>query len=316
MSLENLHPEKRVVVIGASSLDVVGQPIAALDAGTSNPARVRTSFGGVARNVAENLARLGQTVTLITAVGNDDLGNKILAHTESAGVDVSHCLQIDGANTATYIAIVDENGNSRFGLDDMSILRHISSAYIRSLKPVFEDCQMIFVDSNLAPATLRTIFSLAQRMNLPVCADATSTSLVARLQRHLSHIFLFTGNYAEAAAMLGTNIQIHHVRDALAAARQFVRLGVKIAVIPIGEGGVCYATSQTSGHVPAVVTRVVDRIGAGDALTATTLFGILNDIDVDESIRLGVTAASLTLSHSGAVSPNLSVELLYAKLVI
>lgn len=315
MKLENLHPEKRIVVIGAGSLDVVGQSIAPLEAGTSNPARVRTSFGGVARNVAENLARLGQTVTLVTAVGKDDLGEKILDHTASAGVDVSHSLRVDDASTATYIALLDEDGNTRYALDDMSILRYISSAYIRSRKTIFDDCQLIFVDCNLSPATLRTIFSLAQRLNIPVCADATSTTLAKRLLKHIPQIFLLTANRMEAAALLDTHL-IDNVEQALAAAREFVRKGVEIAVIPIGEGGVCYATSQTAGHVPAVITRIVNSIGAGDALTATTLFGILNEIDIDESIRLGVTAASLTLTHSGAVSPHLTLELLYDKLVI
>ncbi len=315
MHLENLHPEKRIVVIGAANLDVVAQPIAPLEAGITYPAKVRTSFGGVARNVAENLALLGQAVSLVTAVGNDDLGEKILAHTASTGVDVSHSVRIDNASTATYLVILDEDGNLRYTLDDMSILRHISSAYLRSLKPLLADCQLMFVDSNLSPATLRTIFSLAQRLKIPVCADATSTPLAQRVLRYVPQIFLLTANRQEAAALLETP-QITDVQGALAAARQFVRLGVEIAVIPIGEGGVCYATSQTSGHVPAVITRVVNRIGGGDALTATTLFGIVNEIDIDEAVRLGVTAASLTLTHSAAVSPNLNLELLYDRLVI
>ena len=40
-------------------MDVVGRVEGELRPGTSNPARIRASFGGVARNVAENLARLG-----------------------------------------------------------------------------------------------------------------------------------------------------------------------------------------------------------------------------------------------------------------
>ncbi len=316
MIVDSLHPDKRVLVIGAASLDVLGQPMGVPEPGTSNPAHVRTSFGGVARNVAENLARLGQPVTLISAVGKDDLGAQLLNHTASAGVDVSHCLQISDASTATYIAILDENGNLYYGLDDMSILRHVSSAYLRSLADLFADSALVFVDANLAPATLRTVFSLAKRNRLPVCADATSTPLAKRFENHLSRLFLLNANRSEASALLDNRIEVNDMTSALAAAREFVRLGVEIAVIPMGEGGVCYATSQTSGHIPAVLTRIVDSIGAGDALTATTLFGILNDMDIDEAIRLGVTAASLTLTHTGAVVPNLSLELLYDRLII
>ncbi|MFN7036771.1 MAG: carbohydrate kinase family protein [Bellilinea sp.] len=316
MDMDSFHPDKRVLVIGAASLDVLGQPIGVPEPGTSNPAHVRTSFGGVARNVAEKLARLGQPVALVAAVGKDDLGSQLLSHTASAGVDVSHCLQVSDAGTAAYIAILDEKGNLYYGLDDMSILRHISSAYLRSLADLFSESALVFVDANLAPATLRTVFSLAKRHNIPVCADATSTPLAKRIGNHLPRLFLLNANRSEASALLDNRIEVNDMTSALAAAREFVRLGVEIAVIPIGEGGVCYATSQTSGHIPAVLTRIVDSIGAGDALTATTLFGILNDMDIDEAIRLGVTAASLTLTHTGAVVPNLSLELLYDRLII
>lgn len=316
MDVDNFHPDKRVLVIGAASLDVLGQPIGTPESGTSTPAHVRTSFGGVARNVAENLARLGQPVTLVSAVGKDDLGKQLLNHTASAGVDVNCCIQVSDAATAAYIAILDDKGNLSYGLDDMTILRHVSSAYLRSQSDLFAQSALVFVDANLAPATLRTVFSLARRHNVPVCADATSTLLAKRLENHIPRLFLLNANRSEASALLNNRIEVNDMTNALAAAREFVRMGVEIAVIPIGEGGVCYATSQTSGHIPAVLTRIVDSIGAGDALTATTLFGILNGMDIDEAIRLGVTAASLTLTHTGAVVPNLSLELLYDRLII
>jgi bifunctional ADP-heptose synthase (sugar kinase/adenylyltransferase) len=60
-----------VVVIGSSVMDLIGRPLSALHPGSSAPGLVRLSPGGVARNVAENLARLGVGVSLITAVGDD-----------------------------------------------------------------------------------------------------------------------------------------------------------------------------------------------------------------------------------------------------
>jgi len=64
------------------------------------------------------------------------------------------------------------------------------------------------------------------------------------------------------------------------------------------------------------LTKIVDSSGAGDALTATTIFGLLNDLGIDEAIRLGVTAASLTLTNPTTTLAELSLELLYGNLVI
>ena len=99
-------------------------------------------------------------------------------------------------------------------------------------------------------------------------------------------------------------------------ARHLVNLGVAIALITLAEFGVCYATSETSGQVPALKTKVVDPTGAGDALTAAVMFALLNEMDIDEAVKLGVSAASLTLRHPGTVVPDLSLEKLYDQLLV
>ena len=67
--------------------------------------------------------------------------------------------------------------------------------------------------------------------------------------------------------------------------------------------------------MPALKTEVLDPTGAGDALLATVVFAQLNDIPLDEAVRLGVTAAALTLRTLDTVSPELSLERLYDELI-
>ena len=104
--------------------------------------------------------------------------------------------------------------------------------------------------------------------------------------------------------------------DAITAARCLVNAGVKIAMITLAEEGVVYATANASGHIPSMATEVIDSTGASDSLTATVVFGLLNDFPIDESVRLGVSAAALTLACTETVCGDLSLELLYDHLVI
>jgi pseudouridine kinase len=92
-----------VLVIGAAGLDVIAHLSGGFKPGTSNPAKVRTSYGGVARNVAENLARLGQDVVLLTVTGVDQNGAQILAYTEKTGVDISNSIRTDIFPTGYYM---------------------------------------------------------------------------------------------------------------------------------------------------------------------------------------------------------------------
>ena len=102
----------------------------------------------------------------------------------------------------------------------------------------------------------------------------------------------------------------------LGAARRLVAMGAEIALVTLGEYGVCYASSETSGRIPALRTTIQDPTGAGNALTAVAIFALLNEISLDDAVRLGVSAATLTLRHSGAVVPDLSLDKLYDQLVI
>jgi pseudouridine kinase len=90
---------------------------------------------------------------------------------------------------------------------------------------------------------------------------------------------------------------------------------VRIAVITLAEFGVCYATSNESGHVPALEIDVVDLTGAGDALTAAVIFGLLEEMPVGEAMRLGVAAAALTIQSRDTVNRELCLEMLYDQLV-
>jgi pseudouridine kinase len=307
--------DKRVLVIGASTLDIVGRLSVMPETGTSTPAKIRPTFGGVARNVAENLARLGQKVSLITVVGETNFGDQLLQETASAGVDVSASIRTEEFRTSTYLAVVTPSGQLQFGLDDMRALSTLKPEHIKERANLFKDASMVFVDMNLSPATLRSIFSQARMAKIPVCADATSKKLAPRLIPFLSRLKLVTANSDETSILCEGNCQVTNRQTAIQAARYLISKGVEYALIPMAEFGVCYAASEISGHIPAIRTSILDPTGAGDALTATLIFALINEIPLDDAVQLGIAAASLTLRYPGAVFPKLSLEKLYDHLL-
>ena len=332
-----------VVVIGSAVMDVIGRPLTALLPRSSAPGELRMSPGGVARNVAENLARLGVKVTLITAVGDDPPGRQLLDQAEAAGVDVRHALTVTGERTGMYLGVLDPQRGLHLALDDMGLVRSLSRDYLQSKTRLLEQAQAIFLDANVPPDSIELLLAIARRAGIPVAADPTSVSLAASLRPHLEDLWLITPNAAEAEVLCPHPVphadrgdaQRDPLRDplrdaqrdarreadgdvqrdrALDAARRLVAEGVDIALVTMAEFGVGYASAETSGHVPAVMTEVVDPTGAGDAQTAAVLFGLLSGIPLDESVRLGASAAALTLRTNGSVVPDLSLERLYDEL--
>jgi pseudouridine kinase len=291
---------KHVLVIGAASLDIKGQPERKPVQGSSVPGRIRNSLGGVARNIAENLVRLDVETVLLTAVGDDEAGERILGHAIAGGIDVSEALTLEGGRTGAYLALFGEQSGLDMAIDDMSILAALTPEFFESRRHLFEEACMVVMDANLSPDAIAKVVALCDTYDVALCADPTSAALADRLVPHLSSFYMVSPN-----------------RDAAqTAAAHLVTLGVEIAIITLGEFGVVYADAETKGHIPAIQTQIADPTGAGDAMTAAIIFGLLEDIPLDECVRLGVTAASLTLRTRQTVRSDLSVDLLYDELVI
>jgi pseudouridine kinase len=302
-------------VIGAASIDTKGRASQSLQAGTSTPGAIRVSVGGVGRNLAENLARLGEPVILLSAVGDDDAGHTLLSQASDCGIDTSHMLVEPSCRSAAYIAILDETGDLFMSIDDMRINRdRITPDFVYRRRALFRDARMIVIDANLAPRTLDLIIRLARRYSVPVCADPTTATLAPRLAPHLADLKLITPNAAEAEALCG--VRVVDRESALEAAKRLQGMGVEIVIVTLGARGLVYAISQEAGHVPAIECEIVDLTGAGDALTAVVVFGLLNDFEAGEAVRLGASAAALTLQCRETVCPTLSLERLYDELGI
>jgi pseudouridine kinase len=307
---------EHILVIGATLLDTKGKPMAGLEPGTSNPAYIRTTRGGTARNVAENLGRLGAEVYLISAVGKDLTGEQLVAQTADADVNVDHVLTIAGENTGTYMALLEDDGSLSVALDDVRVMMNITPAYLREREELFRDAAMIMMDGSLMHDSMVTIVELAQKYEIPLCADPSSSRLAYKLRPFLPHLHLVVPNEVEAAELCEVDFAGHDPDISLDLARLLVKMGVDNVVITLSDFGLDYATSDETGYIEANYNEMVDSTGTGDSVTAAIIFGLVNDLPPVQCIRLGAAAASLTLQTGETVVQDLSLDMLYDHLIV
>jgi len=316
MDWAQIDPDRPVLVLGSAAVDTITYPQSALEEGVAVPAHMRTASGGVARNIAENLARLGQPVMFISVVGQDAAGDQILAELQTLDVDTRAVIRVPDYPTGRYVGVLRPEGGLYYGFHDMRISHAITPEHVRAHENLFQQAAALVIDASLPKATLRTAFSLARKAGLPVVADPTSPQLARNLRPYLPRLALVTPNLQEAVALLERPLDPARFDEVTRAARDLVARGVNMAVITLAEFGLCYATPDASGHVSALRTEIIDPTGAGDALTAVLLYALLNDFPVDDAVRLGISAAALALNAPGNVSAELSLERLYDQLVI
>ncbi len=305
-----------VLVVGATLLDTKGKPNEGLAPNTSNPATIRVTRGGTARNVAENLGLLGADVVLISAVGDDLLGHRLKEQTAVSGVNVDHVQVIADENTGVYMAILEEDGSMSVALDDVHVMQHVSPEYLYEHRQLFKEAAFVVMDGSLTPNAMGTVVNLCGRYDVPLVADPSSARLAYKLRPYLSHLHLVVPNENEAAEL----VQIGTIGDdpdlSLDLARSLVQAGVENAIVTLTDFGLAYATSQEIGYVPPNYSKMVDSTGTGDAVTAAIIFGMLNNLPTMQAIRLGASAAGLTLQTAETVVPDLSLDMLYDNLIV
>jgi pseudouridine kinase len=296
------------VCVGNAALDRTFALGSAVQMGTSNPAQLRTGFGGVARNVAENLARLDVAVALVTQVGNDAGGRALRDDCASHGIDVHGVMISAGHPTAEYVAIIDPRSELVIGASAATAIDALSVAQLGAAFDEDARTAWTFADCNLPAPVIAALLEDRRAGGPPLAIDAVSTAKVQRLPRDLHGLDLLFLNEDEARALLGREAK----NDVLKLARAVRARGVDAVVLTRGARDLVVADANGTAAIAVPHATPVDVTGAGDALIAGTLFGLLAGEKIADAVRTGAAVARLTIESPATVSRELTAAAVMA----
>jgi pseudouridine kinase len=290
-----------VLVVGGANMDVAARTDRPLLAGDSTPGHIHHAPGGVGRNIAENLARLGVAVQLATLVGDDAFGAQLVASTEAAGVDMTLTQRVAGMRTATYLSLHGPDGDMALAVNDMAILEQLTPSWcVANLPDIAWPCWQL-LDCNLPEATLAHLLVRGATS----VVDSVSVAKCERLRPWMTRVALLKCNRLEAQAM--TQCATDTVAHAKEAALALVRMGVQRSVVTLGADGVCWCDQDGQPHFrPARGVPVVNTTGAGDALLAGVVAALQRGQPLAQSVAYGMVCAEITLSSTFANAAELS----------
>ncbi len=293
--------------IGGAAIDRSFRAVSPIQAGTSNPVALRHGFGGVARNVAENLARLGLQADLVSIVGDDAYGRDLRARLAELGVGTRHLMVEPSRATAEYVAVLEPDGRLALGLAHMDIFDVLPPSFIDAACSQIVHGGRVFADCNLPSVILLDLIARGRNGSIRLAIDAVSALKVLRLPEDLAGVDLLVLNLDEANALLGdADLSPRDIADALRAR------GAGRVVLTLAADGLVAADSDGVTTIPAVPASLVDVTGAGDALTAALLARLTAGATLADAARVGTLAAALTIEGQGSVRPDLSPALLEA----
>ena len=282
-----------VVVAGSINVDlIVGVERLPAAGETVLGNRFVQQNGGKSANQAVAASRVGAAVTMLGAVGDDDLGRSALSGLRSAGVDVSRCRTIAGEHTGLALIIVDATAENQIAVAPGANARldqRMIEAEVAHLEPRpgavcllgFEvpDEAVLAAARWAAGKGLRTIVN-------PAPARPLLDELYA-----LGPIL--TPNASEARMLSGES-------DPRAAARVLSARSHGPVIVTLGADGALLWADGEAERLPALTVEPVDTTGAGDALNGILAAELAAGADLREALRWAIVGAALKTTKAGA----------------
>lgn len=302
---------KNITVIGNAIIDVLAKPVNAkvFKTGSLPVDNIKLAFGGDALNEATVLTRLGKNVDLISKVGDDEAGLRVLSFLKDSGISVDKIIVEKGLNTSINIVLIDEQGERHFLTNPVGSQRKLSEADIYPFLDSANDIvsfASIFVSPLLdIPAMISVFRKIKEKPERILVADLTKAKKGERLKdivELLPYVDYILPNEEEIALLTGE-------KDPEINAELLVEAGVSCAVIKCGSKGCIIKTREEIYHIPAYpVKNCIDTTGAGDSFVAGFLWALSEGWSLIDCGCFACAVASCTVECVGSTDGVFSID--------
>ena len=294
-----------ILVLGASIVDIIGFSKREFKAKDSIPGSIKISLGGVCRNIAENLARVGVNTEFISTLGDDSNGRNILEHSKRIGYKMNKSLILKDECTPTYMAILNEHGEMESAIVDMDSLDKMESSFIDSKAEIFENAEYTIVDAD-NPQLLEYVLKKFQGKTKFIL-DPVSANKATKISHLMKYFHTIKPNRLETEALCG--FKINGYEDLQKAGRYFLEQGVENVFISLDADGIYYLTKDEEGTICQNDKIDVKNVtGAGDSFVAGLGYGYMNGLSITETLKYAIAMSIITITHEDTINPAMSHE--------
>ena len=274
-------------------------------AADSNPGHVEVGYGGVARNIAHNLALLGARTQLLTVFGGDLFGGLLHDYCKQQKIDIHLSEKQSHMRSGLYLCINNHGGEMIAAVADTEAVRAITPEWLAKRSGDINSSDYVVADTNISEDSIRW---LMEHVTAPLFIDGVSTTKAHRVvnalrKSKLPYLHTLKLNLKEALAVTETSTYAE-------AAQCLLNWGVAHVYITLSSEGVYCRNAAQEWLFPALPGEIVNTTGAGDAFLAGVVFAYTKGIDFPQTAQYGLMAARAALMSSKAVNPDIANILL------
>lgn len=293
-----------IIVVGATFVDIKGFPEDIYIPAGRNAGRIEYVHGGVARNVAEDIANAGYSSVFLSVVDDSALGADVVRHLQDVGVDVSSIItEKDGMGT--WMAVFDNRGEMAGSISKRPNMAPLKALMDERGDEIFSASEAVVIEADIEEEVVRRALELSEKHGKPAFGLVSNMTLAAERMELIRRFTCFICNQQEAGILFGENyddITPCEMRDILL--QKLQQHGLRSMVVTMGEKGAVFADCWGErGICPAHKVTVRDTTGAGDAFCAGLSAGLTYGMDMAEAVELGTALAASVITSTDNVCP-------------
>lgn len=298
-----------VICIGAILVDelffCVEEPLP----GTSNPARLQKSVGGVISNVARNLSRLHVPVRLLSFLGNDADALWLNDSLRNSGIDTGLIIKVNEP-TGKFSAVLGPDGSLFTAACSDDSEKILTPAVFHSAADSLRQAAAIVADANISVESINWLSSFCHDEKIPLFLEPVSVTKARKLSKiDKRGVFMMTPNEDELASVSGRDnvVEEDHVSAAMAGQAKFLWLRR-------GSMGSSLFHKGEEVYLSAPAISVKDSTGAGDAALAGFIAAWYRGKDPLTCLKWGHSMAAMVLMQHGTIAEEANEEVLIKNL--
>lgn len=293
-----------IVVIGAVFVDIKGYPESNFIPAGRNAGRVEQVHGGVARNVAEDIANCELRPTFVSLVDRSGTGQDVIRKLRDHKVNTNY-IRTTRDGMGTWLAVFDNDGDVYSSISKRPDLLPIADILDEQGDEIISQADSIVIEICVDKEIVKRVFKLAKKYNKRIFAVVANMGIALERRDFLQSIDCFVCNIQEAG-MLFSDDYTEKSREEM---EQIISNKVIAAKIPSmivtmgGEGAVYADIYGNKGHCPARRVEVKDTTGAGDSFCAGVAIGLTYGKSLAEACEIGAHLAASVIVTSENVCP-------------
>ena len=298
-----------IVVIGSAFMDVKGFPFDEYLPTGRNAGRVEYVHGGVARNVAEDIANVELRPIYLGIVDDTPLGAAVLEKLKNHKVNCDYMLTIpDGMGT--WLAVFDNNGDVAGSISKRPNMLPITGMLDQKGDEIFAQAESVVLEVDLDKEIIKRVLKLSEKHGTRVYGLVSNMNIAVQRRDFLQNFDCFICNQLEAGQLFVDDYSDKTPEEMCEIlADKIERANIPSMVVTMGGQGAVYADLQgKKGICPAKKVVVKDTTGAGDAFCSGVVIGLTYGKTMAEAIEIGSTLAASVIVSSDNVCPRFLPE--------